>query len=437
MPILKRLQGDDDRPQDSAGRDPELIRGRTGHPSFSLAALRERIEAQFELETANRLDILLETQDEAARRALVREAGEYALAVESVPLAHAEKEALFDAVYRSLFTFGPLDALLEDDAVTGMTLDGQANVRVRRGMGEPETVSGPFHDARQLARVIERMLAAGGAQLLETEPFIEVGLTLLGRPARLSLVIPPLSPGLHLDVRLHPHTPTTLDALLEQGAISETDLAVLQALTRSEYGVLIVGEAAAGKTTLLEALLPHLPHPSACWLVERAREIRPPEGMNSLAAIPAREDRAGQSFAYQIAAALKESPVTLILDELRGDEAGPVWTALAAEGGPRCLFALRGSSHPHRLRNAVSLLIRKAQPNLEQAAINKALLNRLPFVIMTRIGTEGLRVTGIGEWTADPDSEEVTLASLVREGKATGHPPRHALETADDLWARG
>ncbi len=439
MSILKRLHGNEDddkndKPDKSRQASPEIIRGRPGYASFSVRALAERIEAQLQEELGQRVDILLEVQDESARRDLVREAGEYVLAVESIPLNYDEKETLFEAVYRNLFSFGPLDALLEDDSITGLTIDGHDSIYLRRREGDPQPVTSYFEDYAHLRRITERIVTGAGGQLLDDEPFIEVGCVMLGRPVRLTLVSPPLSPVLHLDVRLHPRQATTIPGLRAMGALSAVDETLLRVLAESSYGALIVADAAGGKTTLLEALLPLLPKPESCWLVERTRELRLPPGINGLYAVPVTADSPGITFADQIAAALDESPGTLIADELRGDEAVPVWQALSGPEQPRVLLVLRSSSVPRRLRNAVSILIRKGQPNIAQEVINRALLDRVPFVITTTIDADGLRLTGISEWAPDETGEDVTLRPLVQGGALTGHRPRHTLPVPDEFW---
>ncbi len=443
MSILKRLSngeddgGDDLRQPGPSRPDPEIIRGRPGYASFSLAALRERIEGQIEEELARRADVRLEMQDEEARWALVREVGGYVLAVESVPLSHAEREALFTAVYRDLFTFGPLDALLSDETITGLTIDGFERVYVRRLSGESEQIPSIFEDHAHLLRSVERILAEAGGQLLEEEPFVEVGLVMLGRPARLSLVMPPLNPVLHLELRLHPSATATLHALQAGGAITEADATLLRALMRSPHGALIVGEAGAGKTTLLEALLSELPDPGSTWLVERGGELRPPQGVQRLGVIPAREGQPGVDFPAQVRRAVDENPTTLVLDELLGDEAGVLWEALTRASRPRCLFVLRGSSQPQRLRSALRILLRKGRPDAPQEAINRLLLERLPFVITTRLGPQGVQVDTVAEWVEDAASaDDVILRPLLHGGRPTGHRPHHAVAVDAAFWER-
>lgn len=442
MPVLDKLTGngqpqseDDGEKRRSRPRRPEIeiIPGRPGYANFSLAALRERIEAQVQEELEARPDILLDTQDESARRGLVREAGEYVLAVEAVSLDRAERMRLFDEAYSNLFSFGPLDAFLADDTVTDLVIDGHGAIQVRRWMGGLEAVPSHFEDAAHLARIMERIVSAAGAQFLEAEPFLEVGLTLLGRPARLACVLPPLSPVLHVDVRLHPKASATLDYLRAVQAISEVDRTVLRSLAQSAHGFLVIGEGASGKTSLLQALVPEMSDPASAVLVERAAELRAEAVGRRLAAQPATADQPGVSFSTQITAALEAAPRTLIVDELRGDESGPIWQALTCAAPLRCVGVLRCSPEPDRLRSAISVLLRKGQPAIPQAAIHEALLVRLPFVVMTRVGPDGLHVTGIAEWEATPE-DGLALRKLVSGGILTGVVPEHDLPLEPGFW---
>ena len=434
MPILKRLNDQDDEPVAGNGEsrtprrvEPEIIRGRAGYASVSLGALRERIEQEVQEELAARSDILLDAQDEAVRRALVREIGEYLLAVETVTLGREERDRLFDAVYSNLFSFGPLDALLADERVTELTADGHARLYIRRRMGPPEPVPSHFEDAAHLVRILERILTSAGGELRDDQPFVEIGVTLLDRPARLTLILPPLSPEPHVDVRLHPRQPIALESLLAQGALSAADADLLRALARSPHGVCLAGEAATGKTTLLQALLAEVPDPGQAIVVERAREVRLSEGMRRRAAVPAHGDDPGLDFGGQIAAALDERPGLLAVDELRGDESGPIWAVLSDPAGPRCLAVLRTSPVPARMRSALGILLRKGQPTLAQAAINAALLERLPFVVTTHFAGDQLHVSAISEWTATPDGQDIALQAVIQQGQPTGYVPRHAL----------
>ncbi|MFC1960212.1 hypothetical protein ACFLYO_05840, partial [Chloroflexota bacterium] len=129
-------------------------------------------------------------------------------------------------------------------------------------------------------------------------------------------------------------------------------------------------------------------------------------------------------------------PGVLAVDELRGDESPALWPLLASARGPRCLLVLRSSLEPERLRNVFTMIVRKGQPELAQAAINDVLTMRVPFVVMVRSAAAGLHVQGIHEWVvADTSSGGVTLRALVADGQLVGNRPEHPLALADEFWA--
>ncbi len=441
MPVLRRLS---DEPPDNNNRagdatdrsvppDEGLVRGRQGYATFSLAALRERISAEILAELGGQADVLEEI-DEDTRRALVREAGEYVLAVEAVSLDRAEKMALFEAVARDVFGLGPLDILLADETITEVTIDGPRHCMVRRAMGALEAAPVRFDDEAHLRGILERLMRRAGGKFQEDEPSVELGVILAGRPVRLTMILPPLSPTLHVDLRLHPRSGRTLATFAASGGLNDRELALLRALAHSPHGLLVAGNAGSGKTTFLEALLAELPECRDVWLAQRAMEIRVPEGMHTLAALPPAPENPGRSFAATIATALSEGPAMLALDELRGDEAVAFWEALTAPQTPRLLVAYRASPDPVRLRSSLRWLILRGRGGAGEREADMALLTRLPFVIMTGIAAGQLRIMAISEWQLE-DSGGLTLVPLLEHGRLTGTRPLAGLDLPDTFWA--
>ncbi len=418
-----------------------IVPGRPGRPDFSLEALRERVERQFQDETAHRADILLDLDTEVKRRDLLGEVADYVLAVEAVTLSARERRALIDAAYRYLFTFGPLDDLLGDDSVTEITVNGPHMIHVRRGMGRLEPADTAFDDRFHLEGVLQRVLAGAGAVIAESNPFLEIGVVLAGRAARLSVIAPPVSLDYSLEIRLHPRQPVRLDDLQTRwDVLSPQAAALLFAILTAGHGLLIVGDVGLGKTTLAAALLDGLvraqagPAPTII-AVERAAEMALPPAVTRRVPLPPTPDSAGQDFASAIRAALDESPDWLIVDEIRGDESAVVWDALAREDAPRYLWVFRGDSQPDRLRSAFGMVIRRQQPAVEQAAIHRALAGHLPFVAAIKRLDGQPRLRQIAEWTLDPaDDAALRLRPLLVDGTLTGSLPRHDLNLPRDFW---
>jgi len=440
--------GDPDQP-DAQRDDPPLspiVPGRPGRPSFSLEALRERVERQFQDETAHRADILLELDTEQRRRDLLGEIAEYVLAVEAITLSPQERRALIDAAYRNLFTFGPLDDYLHEDAITEITINGPHSIHVRRGMGTLEPVEARFDDRFHLASLLERVLAGAGAVLSDDDPFLEIGVVLAGRAARVSLIAPPISPDYSLEIRLHPRQPVLIDDL---GMMSPQAATLLVAILNAGHGLLIVGDVGLGKTTLAGALLASLAEAPPDFApsiiaVERAAEMHLSPAVTRRVPVPPTPDDAGQDFASTIQAALDETPDWLVVDEIRGDESAAVWDALTREDAPCYLWVFRGDTQPDRLRSAFGMVIRKQHPAVEQAAIHAALARHLPFLVTIKRVDDQPRLQSIAEWMlgpvddVSPGDAPLTLRPLLAaEGDTwsfTGNLPRHDLDLPRDFW---
>lgn len=400
-----------------------LIPGRGGRPTYSLDALRDLVERQFQAETAGRDDILDDLTTPDDQRALLTEIADYVLAVESITLDSRSHAALIDATHASLFAFGPLDPLITDDAVTEIAVDGPDTIAVRRGLGRLERVAAQFDDAAHLARVTERLLSPGVGET-PAALVAEHAITVQGRRARISAVTPPLSAAISVQLRLHPRQPVTLDALhAPLRTLPAEAVTLLRAIVDGGWGALIVGEAGLGKTTLAGALAALLPDGAEVIAVERAAELPLPERI-------ARETAsAGRTFGDALRAAHQAAPDWLVVDELRGDEQGALWAALGHPPGPRGLWVWRGASQPDRLRSALSMAIRREDPALPQSALDAAWAAHFPFITALRMTPDGARLAYLAETRLT--AGELRIVSLIeyRDGdwRRTGEQPVRSL----------
>ena len=416
-----------------------IIPGRPGRPSYSLDALRELVERQFIDETANRADILLELDDAAKRRALIAEVADYVLAIEAITLSAADRRRLIEQAYRNLFTFGPLEPLLQDEHVTEIVIDGPHQVRARWGLGKLQATEITFDDIYHLEGVLQRALSTVGAALRPDSPFLELGVQLLGRAARLSVATPPVSAQYMLEMRLHPRQGLTLEALAERGALSAQVIALLRAVVQGGHGLLIVGEAGTGKTTLAAALSHALPTEAPALAVQRAAEMHLPPHIAPRLPAPPTPQTPAQPFGDVLSAALAETPAWLLVDEVRGDdEAAALWDALNREGLPRYLWTFRAPPQPERLKSALGMAIRRAAPTAPQTAINRALAERLPFVVTLRREGKRARVETVAEWTLGDGGETLALRPLLSAQGASwalsGERPQRDLPLPASWW---
>lgn len=412
MPILNRLTGDPDNnsPDSPNGHRDEpqpkgispIVPGRPGRPSFSLEALCERVELQFYDETANRADILLTLSNEAERRAFLAEIVDYVLAIEAIGLTASDRADLIERTFRRLFTLGPLEASLDDETVTGITISGPFDIHVERNLRASSRLDTAFADAYQLEDYVKRLVASAGIIVPEGDPFIEAGTTLKGRRVRLNIIAPPISPFYTVDMRVHPRQPLRLDDLQTRlGVLSAEAAILLRRILSHRHGLLIVGDTGLGKTTLAAALAADLIAAATGAAVEHAAEMHLPDSIHRYAPHPGGPEDTPRDFASAVAAALATTPDWLVLDEIRSDDSAAIWSALDQTDAPRYLWVMRADPRPERLRTALTMFIRKAQPGLDQTVIEQRLAAQLPFVAALKRHENAPRLDYIAEWMPD------------------------------------
>ncbi|MBZ0287633.1 MAG: Flp pilus assembly complex ATPase component TadA, partial [Anaerolineae bacterium] len=350
------------RPDADKGREPEFVSGQLGRRLLSIQALLERIEKQFVDEHApggQESTALREANTPTQRLKLVLAVIDYVLAVESVQVSGEEKARLVGKAYSDLFGYGPLDALFLDDRITTIALDGPNKASARYGSGELVPLSPLFQDEGHMRKTLRRLLLDAGTDLQDNLPFIETGLVVEGRPVCVNLIMPPLTASYTVDIRVHPKNPVTLDDLAGSDFLTPQAAHLLRALAASEHGLVIVGDPESGKTTLFGALAQHLPQPEKTVSVERAGEMHLPAGVGRLAPQwPSVDDPTVVTFGQQIGAALAQTPVCILLDEVRADEPQSIAPLLIQPNAPRQLWSFRGPFDAKRLRNALTMLAR-------------------------------------------------------------------------------
>ncbi|MEQ8677434.1 MAG: ATPase, T2SS/T4P/T4SS family [Aggregatilineales bacterium] len=433
---LRRKRGKADE-----GREPRFLSGRLGTRFHSQAALLERIVASFEDEHGIDTPSLNEAETESQKMKLVRDTAEYVLAVESVDLSLEEKAELIRRTYAELFTYGALDALLSDETITTILLEGADKVSVRRGQGELESLNPIFDDEGHLRRVLRRILKDAGTEINPEQPIIEVGLTAYNRKIAFNIALPPVTFQINVDVRLHPVVLPTLDDLVEQGIMARSAAQLLEAIVRSQHGFIIVGDTESGKTTLMSILAQYVDSGETRVVsVERAGELVLPANAEQFVVQWGRENYPQQSFGDQILSVLKKIPHFLILDEVRADEPHSIQPLLRTDDSSNVLrqaWVFRGTADSKRLVSALGMVARRADPENGETAVRK-LYEALPFVITLRRSQERIQLRGIAEWQFSNNAEYPDYVELMAHGwdgvEFTGKLPSHSLPLPDDFW---
>lgn len=414
----------DEHHSDTWGSGVRFVPAQRGARMVSVRALVERAAEQFHYEYGENHPAVREAKTRTDRLRLIRETVLYVVSVESAQLDQRELAALIEETYAELFGYGLLDRLVTDDRVTTVTFDGLDKVAARFGFGDLEPQDRIFEEPAHMAQMLERMLRDADAELRDDIPYYEVGLSHEGRRMCINLVLPPVTNTLSGYIRVHPRTPPTLDTF----TTSSQAIEMLTAMAKSPHGILVVGEAESGKTSLLAALARQADL-SGAVAVERAGELALPDEVTRLCVQWPVDDRPYLSFGKRILEAADMNPRTLIIDEVRADEPEAILSLLGRDAPPRQMWAFRGATEQKRLAPSLGMLARRA--DYDQATSDERVMmlhRRLPFVVTVRRRRGELKITSIAEWQfLMGESEPPSLIELMTQGwdglEPTGRPP--------------
>src|SRR5262249_36609662 len=139
---------------------------------------------------------------------------------------------------------GPLEPLLKDESVNDILINTHSTVYVeRRGMLELTDVR--FQDARHLIRIINKIVAAVGRRVDESQPMVDAR---LADGSRVNAIIPPLAvDGPLVSIRKFAARPIHMARLVELGSVTSEMAQVMQAVVTARRNILISGGTGSGK----------------------------------------------------------------------------------------------------------------------------------------------------------------------------------------------
>ena len=249
-----------------------------GDGQAAVAATTAQIEGAIELRVRihqRLIDILnLSLLDRATReqlRAEIRGPVNQLLNEEKRFLTAAQTDQLVEDVLDELLGLGPLEPLLKDPTVNDILINTHNSVYVERG-GRLEHTTVRFQDSRHLVRIINKIVAAVGRRVDESQPMVDAR---LADGSRVNAIIPPLAvDGPLVSIRKFSATPIHMARLIEFGSMTTEMAQVMQAVVKARRNVLISGGTGSGKTTLLNAMSAYVDPLERIVTIEDSAELQ-------------------------------------------------------------------------------------------------------------------------------------------------------------------
>ena len=339
----------------------------------------------------------LDKLDEGEMRRQVRKlVGDFARE-ERLPLNGAELDQLGVSVFDEMVGLGPIEPLLQDDSIADILINGPFKVFIERH-GELELTPVRFRDNDHLLRIVNRIVAAVGRRIDESQPMVDARLP---DGSRVNAAISPITiDGAAVSIRKFSKKPYDLQRLVTVGAMPTCVAEFLHGAVRSRVSTVISGGTGSGKTTLLNALSGAIDHRERLITIEDAAELQlqQPHVVRMETRPPNIEGKGEIRQRELVKNALRMRPDRVILGEVRGEEAFDMLQAMNTghEGSMATIHANTPRDAITRLEQMVAMSGMRLTPESTRGQIASAV--HLIVQVM-RLSDGKRRLTSVTEIT--------------------------------------
>lgn len=314
---------------------------------------------------------------------------------EQVPLSADERGRLIVEIGSEVLGYGPLEALLADDTVTEIMVNGPEQIFVERN-GQLTLDESRFAGETQLRRVIERIVTKVGRRIDESSPLVDAR---LADGSRVNAIIPPLAvDGSMLTIRKFAREPFTVVDLIERGSLSDDMAEVLDACVKARLNIIVSGGTGSGKTTLLNVLSGFIPRDERIITIEDAVELQlQQEHVIRLESRPANIEGTGEvTIRDLVRNSLRMRPDRIVIGECRGGETLDMLQAMNT--GHEGSISTVHSNSPRDAVARMETLVLMAGMDLPLRAIREQIASAVDVIVQTARLKDGTRrVTHVTE----------------------------------------
>jgi len=331
------------------------------------------------------------------------------LVEEKMQLNVTEQRDLITTLLDDMLGLGPLEVLLDDDAVTDIMVNGPKQVYVERG-GKLELTDVTFRDDAHVMNIATRIVTRIGRRVDETTPLVDARLQ---DGSRVNIIISPLTlDGPSISIRKFAKQKITLEKMEETKNLSPEMATVLKIAGRCRLNILISGGTGSGKTTLLNAMSRMIDNGERIVTIEDAAELQlqQPHVVRLETRPPNLEGQGEITQRELVKNTLRMRPDRIILGEIRAGEALDMLQAMnTGHDGSMCtVHANRPREALTRLENMVAMTGVK----LPAEAVRAQIAGAVHMIVQIARMRDGIRrITHITE-VVGMEGEVVTTQDL-------------------------
>jgi Flp pilus assembly CpaF family ATPase len=364
-----------------------------------------------------------------------------ALAAGRAPLEVAAEARARRALVHSFIGAGGLQALLDDDDVETINVNGADNVWVHLRDGSRVRVGAVASSDAELVALLQDLGAREGVherRFSVDNP--ELSMQLPGGARLHAMQV--ISDRVVVSIRRHRLLSVTLADLVRLGEMTPAMAEVFRAMVAARRNIVISGGPAAGKTTFLRALANAISPSERLVTVEDSYELALDRDTHpNLVAMQARQanlEGVGEFTLDQcVRASLRLSPDRVIVGEVRGSEVVTMAKAMSI-GMDGSLATVHASSSRQALLRLVTYAMEPPARYPREAA-TALIAGAVHFVVHLDFAAGGTRVVSSIREVAGDDGDQIVSNEVYRPGRDGRAVPATRLrdDTLDMLLAAG
>lgn len=298
----------------------------------------------------------LEKASEASLKSEIAAITAEALDEMSVALNAADRSVLHQELYDEVMGLGPLEALLKDETVNDILVNGPKRIFVERA-GKLELTDITFKDERHLLRIIDKIVSAVGRRVDESNPYCDAR---LADGSRFNCMVPPVAvDGSLVSIRKFKKEKLGVSDLVRFGAFTEEMAAYLQAAVATRLNVIVSGGTGSGKTTTLNALSSFIDGSERILTIEDTAELQLQQvHVGRMESRPPNVEGKGAVTQRDcLRNALRMRPDRIIVGETRGEEVIDMLQAMNTghDGSMTTIHANSARDGISRLENMIAM----------------------------------------------------------------------------------
>ena len=303
-------------------------------------------------------------------------------------LTKHEQDELVTALVDDMIGLGPLEALLGDQSVTDIMVNGPSQIYIERS-GKLELTDIKFQDNAHVLNVATRIVTRVGRRVDESSPICDAR---LADGSRVNVIIPPLAiDGPSISIRKFSKKSITLDIMARNGTMAARMAMLLKIASRSRLNILISGGTGSGKTTLLNAMSELIDHGERIVTIEDAAELQlqQPHVVRLETRPPNLEGKGEVTMRGLVKNALRMRPDRIIVGEVRGAEALDMLQAMNTghDGSMATVHANKPRDALTRLENMVNM----SGVTLPSKAVRTQIASAVDLIVQVARMRDGVR----------------------------------------------